>query len=189
MTRIVILAEEPSGRIVAEHLAQKLNLIERTLCLEHQGKGDLDKSFPRKIGHWGAPQPPRFIVMRDNDGANCMDLKAKLLELVPPYAVARVKIRLVIQELESWYLGDLDAIGRAGLLSNNAVEAHKRKANFRNPDQLRGAKQFFKRLIGNGGQIALARTIAPHLSLTDNRSRSFHAFLDALRWGANEAVA
>jgi hypothetical protein len=189
MTDIVVLAEEPSGRIIAECLAQRLNLSERTLCLAHQGKGDLERSFPRKIGGWRSPRPPRFLVMRDNDGADCLALKKRLLELVPNGAAKRVKIRLVVQELESWYLGDLDAATRAGLLSVGAMEANKRRALLRNPDKIGNAKQIFKNRIAPGGQIALARSIGPHLSLTDNRSKSFHAFVDALRWAADQAIA
>jgi hypothetical protein len=118
MTDIVVLAEEPSGQIIAECLAQKLNLTDRIICLRHQGKSDLELSFPRKIRSWGGPRRPRFVVMRDNDGADCLRLKARLMELVPPNAVPQVKIRLVVQELESWYLGDLEAVKQAGLLSS-----------------------------------------------------------------------
>ena len=184
MTDIVVLAEEPSGRIIAEHMAQKLDLGERTLCLEHQGKGDLERSFPRKIGYWRSRRLPRFVVMRDNDGDNCMKLKARLLALVPERAAARVKVRLVVQELESWYLGDLDAVMRAGLLTAVETSQHKRRARYRDPDGIRYAKQEFKTKIALGGQIELARRIRPHLNLTDNRSGSFHAFVDALRWAA-----
>ncbi len=188
MTDIVVLAEEPSGRIVAEHLAATLGFAERTLCLEHQGKGDLQQSFPRKIGSWGSPQPPRFIVMHDNDGANCESLKGRLLALVPRDAISRVKIRLVIQELESWYLGDLGAVRKAGLLSENELLKHKGKSRYHDPDAIRYAKREFKDKIALGGQIELARRIAPHLSLSDNHSRSFRAFVGTLKWAAMPAV-
>ena len=122
--------------------------------------------------------------MHDNDGADCPVLKARLLKLIPPSARPRVKIRLVVQELESWYLGDLDAVGQAGFLSEAERSSLKRKAVLRNPDRFGNAKQMFKSHIGIGGQIAPARSIGPHLSLTDNRSRSFHAFVSALRWAA-----
>ena len=188
MTDIVVLAEEPSGRIVAECLAERLGISGRTLCLEHQGKGDLERSFPRKISGWRSPRLPRFVVMRDNDGVDCLELKRKLTGLVPKAALARVKIRIVVQELESWYIGDLDAVGRAGLVNENVL-ALKSKARFRKPDEIRHAKQMFKDKIVPGGQIELARSIGPHLSLTSNRSKSFHAFVGALRWAAEELVA
>jgi len=122
--------------------------------------------------------------MRDNDGAKCKELKSRLLGLVPRMALDRVKIRLVVQELESWYLGDLDAVTQAGLLNEAARDAQKRKAILRKPDEVRSAKQLFKNRIASGGQIELARSIGPHLSLTENKSTSFHAFVNALRWAA-----
>ena len=188
MTGIVILAEEPSGRIVAEHLTQKLNLADRTVCLQHQGKGDLDQSFPRKIANWGSAAPPRFVVMRDNDGDDCLALKRRLLALLPGQAAVRVKIRLVMQELESWYLGDLNAVAKAGLLTERGLSLHRNKARYRDPDAIRYAKREFEDKIALGGQIELARRIAPHLSLSDNHSRSFRAFVGALKWAAMPAV-
>ena len=189
MTDIVVLAEEPSGRIIAECLAEKLDLGGRTLCLEHQGKSDLERSFPRKIASWGAVRPPRFVVMRDNDGADCLRLKRQLGDLVPDRALDRVKIRIVVQELESWYFGDLDAVWKAGLVSEISLARHKDKAALRNPDEIRHAKRTFKTKIVPGGQIELSRSIGPHLSLTENRSKSFHAFIGALRWAAHEPAA
>jgi len=186
MTDIVVLAEEPSGRIIAEYLARKLGFDGRTLCLEHQGKSDLERSFPRKIASWRSPRPPRFVIMRDNDGADCFKLKEQLVGLVPGWAAERVKIRIVVQELESWYFGDLDAVWKAGLVSEGALTRQKGKAQLRNPDEIRHAKQMFKTKIVSGGQIELARSIAPHLSLTDNRSKSFHAFVGSLRWAAED---
>jgi hypothetical protein len=184
MTDIVVLAEEPSGQIIAECLAQKLNLRDRIVCLRHQGKSDLEQSFPRKIRSWGGPRRPRFVVMRDNDGANCLQLKARLINLVPQNAAQCVKIRLVIQELENWYLGDLEAVKQAGLLSAADRDSLWRKSILRNPDTVGSAKQMFKSKIGSDGQIALARSIGPHLSLEGNRSKSFNAFVHALRWAA-----
>jgi hypothetical protein len=103
---------------------------------------------------------------------------------VPNDAAARVKVRLVVQELESWYLGDLDAVITAGLLTPQHADSIRRKAKFRNPDRLTNAKQMFEQIVGRQGQIELARTIGPHLSLQDNRSRSFCNFINALRWAA-----
>jgi hypothetical protein len=127
--------------------------------------------------------------MRDTDGADCLAKKGQLRRLVPPNAADRVKIRLVVQELESWYLGDLDAVANAGLLSAAAVAQQKRKSRYRDPDGIRHAREEFKTKIAPGGQIELARRIGPHLSLTLNRSRSFHAFVGALRWAAQAPAA
>jgi hypothetical protein len=185
MTDIVARAEEPSGQVIAECLAQKLGLADRTILLAHQGKSDLDRSLQIKIGHWRAQRPPKFIIMRDNDGADCAKLKGRLVDRIPIRAIPQVKVRLVVQELESWYLGDLSAVVQAGFAREAVVAPHRRTAKLKNPDRLNNAKQVFRGLVSRTGQIALARGIGPHLSLTENRSPSFHHFVAALRWAAD----
>ena len=186
MTDIVLFAEEPSGRIVAEALARSLSLSARIFCIEHQGKSDLERSFPRKMRAW-AGEPPRFIVMRDNDGAQCRDRKAALALLVPEVAKPRVKIRLVMQELESWYIGDPQALREAGLLDAQRAKDWSKKQKYRNPDAIPRAKEAFRQALGERGQIELARLIGPRLDPGRNNSRSFHAFVGALRWAAGAA--
>jgi hypothetical protein len=88
--------------------------------------------------------------MRDNDEAECLTLKARLLSLVPTFAAERVKVRLVIQELESWYLGDPEALRTAGLLTAADRDLLTRKALMRNPDAIANAKQVFQKLVGRG---------------------------------------
>ena len=185
MTDIVILTEEPSAVIVIECLAQTLKIADRTLVLQHQGKSDLEASFPRKIRAWRAAREPRFVIVRDNDGADCRRLKRRLLALTPADSIARVKIRLVVQELESWYLGDPDAVCRAGLMSENSARDLIRGALLRDPDGKNNAKQLFKTRISNRGQLEHARLIGPNLNPDSNRSKSFHAFINALRWAAS----
>src|ERR1700722_20233438 len=90
MTEIVIFAEEPSARIVAECLAARLGMADQALVLQHQGKNDLERSFPRKINHWRAQRQPKFVVMRDNDGAICVTLKQRLLGLLPGIALDHI---------------------------------------------------------------------------------------------------
>ena len=91
--------------------------------------------------------------MRDNDGADCLAKKEQLRQLVPDDAADRVKIRLVVQELESWYFGDLDAVAKAGLLSAATVDQQKRRSRYRDPDGIRHAKEEFKAKLAPGGQI------------------------------------
>lgn len=188
MTEIVVLAEEQSGCIVAEALVAKLGLEAITRCVPHQGKGDLERSLERKIQNWKGPIQPRFIIMRDNDGRDCYEQKQKLLDLVPEFASARVKVRLVVQELESWYLGDIEAIIKSGLINEKIAAQHRGKRRCRDPDSVTHAKREFKQRIVDGGQLELARQISPFLSIGANRSRSFHSFVAALRWGGGVPV-
>lgn len=182
MNDIVVFAEETSGRIIAEALAHTLGIGSRTRCIEHQGKSDLEKSFPKKIRTWG--RQARFIVMRDNNGAICVDKKAMLAQRVPAEAADRVKIRLVLQELESWFIGDPHALHEANLIDANLAARWPFKAKFRKPDSIRHAKEALHKQIEGRGQIELARLVGPCLRPERNRSPSFHAFVAALRWAA-----
>lgn len=188
MNDIIFFAEEPSGKIVAEELARSLGLRERALCIGHQGKSDLERSFPRKIGAWQAPRPPRFIVMRDNDGADCRAKKSALFQLVPGGRIGQVKVRLVMQELESWYLGDPRALSDAGLIDSRVVANWRKRKKYRNPDNIHRPKEEFRKVIAEGGQIELARRIGPFLDPNRNSSPSFHAFVGALKWAAGGAA-
>lgn len=186
MRQIVILTEEDSARIVVEHVANSQCLQHRIKVIPHEGRGDLERSIPRKIGYWRAEEPPRFIILRDNDGGQCLLLKSRLTRIVPKLARERVKIRIVMHELESWYLGDLTAVAEAGLISMVKVESLQRKAKWRDPERFTNAKDEFRKLIGaRRGQIELANRIGPRLDAQRNRSSSFGRFLAALSWAAS----
>lgn len=49
-------------------------------CIAHEGKQDLERSIPRKLQSWQEPGV-RFVIMSDNDNADCRDLKARLANL------------------------------------------------------------------------------------------------------------
>jgi len=182
MNDIVVFAEEPSGAIVARALAHKLDLGERVLVVEQQGWGDLQTSFPRKMAHWGGE--PRFIVMRDNDNADCRRLKKTLEAMIPRRVANRVKIRLVLQELESWYIGDPQALLEAGLIGDKDAASWSKRSIFRNPDAIIHAKRKFLKATGMRGQLELANLLGSRLEITRNLSSSFKAFVGALKWAA-----
>lgn len=150
------------------------------LIIQHNGKSELRKSFPRKLQNWKVPDT-HFLILHDQDSSDCRALKEDLLALVPVERRAVCKVRIVCRALEAWYLGDWNALVSAGLLSEREAARHKAKATFRDPDAIADVKEAFYRLHREVGAISLARRIAPHLSLEDNRSASFRAFLDTLR--------
>lgn len=148
------------------------------LAFAHQGKSDLEKSVPRKLRSWGAPHD-RFVIMRDNDGGDCGALKEKLRGLARDKPVEDVLIRIVVQELESWFLGDFDAIGSG--YPTFDVEKFRNRAKYRDPERVANASEELGKLIPGYRKTTGAGRIAPHLSPTENRSRSFQAFVSGLR--------
>lgn len=184
MSQIVVMVEEESMQIIAHSVAQKLGLSENTVVLCHQGKSDLEASISRKLRAWRHPDRVRFIICRDNDGADCKLLKDKLDLLAKNQAHHEYKIRIVMNELESWYLGDLDALETAGVIKPGEAAKLQGKRKFRSPEKLTNAKQEFLRLVSTKGQTKLASTIGPHLGLNSNRTFSFGQFVAALQWAS-----
>lgn len=182
MSSGVVFVEEASAAEAVAALATRLGFRDRVQIIPHEGKSDLERSFSRKIAAWRFPADIRFVVARDNDGANCTALKHRLQTLVPTDIAPRVKIRLVMQQLESWYLGDLEALALAGLLSATTAMANNGRGKFREPDRLTNASEIFGRLCGAPGKIAAARSIGPYLIPDRNRSISLGHFVDALHW-------
>ncbi|MDO6805464.1 DUF4276 family protein, partial [Wenyingzhuangia sp. 1_MG-2023] len=87
-------------------------------------------------------------------------------------------VRIVVHELESWFLGDLAAVAHAFNQPTLAKKQNSKK--FRNPDALANAQQELKKLIKGYQKNSGARDIAPHLSLTDNQSESYRQFLSGV---------
>ena len=171
------MVEEASARIVIEDLVQRLLPAKKAIVIPHEGKSDLQTSFPRKLLAWRHPPALPFIILHDNDNADCTQLKSTLAQKIPPACQGRTRIRLVMQSLESWYLGDFQALCDAGLIKQERAAKLSRSAKFKDPDGLANPKQEFMRLHQEVGQLMLARQIAPHLSPDRNRSKSFGVFI------------
>lgn len=101
MSRVVFLLEEPSMKVfLLEYLPRLVPGWvhgEHFLLVPHEGKSDLDRSFPKKLANWREPGV-RFVIVRDNDNANCLELKSHLLKCCIPYG-HQVTVRLICQEL------------------------------------------------------------------------------------------
>jgi hypothetical protein len=149
--------------------------------IPHQGRSDLRSSFPRKMAAWRHPADVRFLVLHDNDGADCRQRKTGLLALAPADRRADCRVRIVMQELESWYLADLDALEEAGVIDARGRRALARP-RYADSDAVPDPKSVIRRHVTRFGQISLAEAVAPHLRPERNRSTSFQHTVAALRW-------
>ena len=101
MSRIVFLLEERSMQVLLDGLLPRLFPDLPFLWVPHEGKRDLELSIPRKLRAWREPGV-RFAVIRDNDGGNCVQLKAALRQLCKAGSREDTLIRIACQELEAW---------------------------------------------------------------------------------------
>ena len=113
--RIIFMTEEPSMGQTLRNLLPKVSPefreFEHWLILNHQGKSDLERSFPKKMRNWQEPGI-KFIILRDNDGSDCRDLKLRMVSKAPP-DTHEFQVRIVCQELKSWFPGDMQAVTEA----------------------------------------------------------------------------
>ncbi|MDX2101660.1 MAG: DUF4276 family protein [Alphaproteobacteria bacterium] len=170
---LVFFLEEPSAKELLKGLLP--NIINPALSVQYvifDGKQDLDKHLGRKLRAWLPPRP-RFIVLRDQDGADCRILKRKLVEICTSSGQPDTLVRIACHELESWFLGDLAAVEIALNLKKLARQQTHQK--FRTPDTLANAAEELSKITGGQYQkIAGSRDIGPHLQ--PDRNRSVRAF-------------
>jgi hypothetical protein len=176
---IVIFTEEKSMKATLEELIGRFfpHSKEGTnwFCIPFNGKSDLETNFPLKMKRW--PGRPFFIILRDNDSGDCQKRKSHLTQLALP-TQKNFKVRIVCQELESWFLGDAQAVKAAYPQSENFAE----KAKYRNPDNPRiKPSEELANITGNSLKVSRASSIARHMDPETNTSASFRVFFKTLR--------
>jgi hypothetical protein len=84
------------------------------------------------------------------------------------------------RELESFYFGDLEAVEKG--LGLRGLAAKQNQLKFRASDNLGSPSGELSRLTGNQYQkVSGSRSIAPHMSLDNNRSHSFNVLLSGIK--------
>ena len=189
--RIEFLLEEASMEEVLRNLLPKIlpseyKLDENCFLRPHQGRTDLQKSIPKKIKAFSSfYEPVKIVIVHDQHKHDCVDLKNRLLDLCkkdtgtfeeqePGFPVL---IRIVCKELESWYLGDLNAIQKA-YPSFNAAK-FKNKSQFKNPDIL-NASDMMMHILPEFQKVKTAKSVSPFLDVQNNNSRSFNVFINGV---------
>jgi hypothetical protein len=180
MKTLAFFLEEPSAReMLAGILPRLLPEGVHPQYLIFQGKQHLEKNLVKKLRGWRRPDTI-FVVMRDQDAADCRTVKQKLATLCREAGRESVLIRIACRELESFYLGDLAAVEK-GLGLSGLVKLRD-MSRYKNPDELTQPADELTSLTGRAYQkVAGSRAIAPHLDLSSNRSKSFNNLLSGLR--------
>lgn len=172
--RLIFLLEEPSMKELLDGLLPRIFPGLNFQCVPHEGKSDLDKSIPRKLKAWLEPGV-RFVVVRDNDNADCSDIKAKLVRQCQQAGRPDTLVRLVCQELESWYIGDLAALAEA--YPESGIDTPGNHYRYMNPDKWQKPSVELERAIPAFQKNDGARRMARRLSAGANQSHSYRVFL------------
>lgn len=180
--RLIFMVEEPSMKNLLDGLLPRLfpGWIsgQHFLCIQHQGKSDLDTSIPRKLAAWRLVQD-RFVIVRDNDNADCVRVKKRLQFMCESSGRPDTLVRLVCQELESWYIGDLKALAQA--YDNPKLDTPALRKRFANPDEWQKPSVELSRLEPSFQKGSGARAMAACLHESENQSHSFRVFIAGVR--------
>ena len=201
MLQLEVLVEEPSAEEALRHLLPKLlRGRARAKVVNLGSKYKLLKVLRQRLQAYrkriDKGEPLRIVVLVDRDDDDCARLKADLERIAAaaglptksrPGADGRLLLlnRIVIEELESWFIGDPAAL-RTAFPKLPAIS--KTSGIFRNPDNIHGGTwEALHRFLKKNGicrssfpKIDVARRIAPHLDVSRNRSESFRQFASGI---------
>jgi len=163
-----------------------------------QGKQDLFSKLPSRLRGYKSWFPPdgRIIVLVDADREDCRQLKARLDSIAREAGFVvrsdagagnafQVLNRIAVEELEAWFLGDVEALRAA---YPNLPPKLRRGAKYRDSDAIRGGTcEALERVLKRAGyypaglpKIEVARRMSAQMDPARNRSHSFRVFWDAL---------
>ncbi len=160
-----------------------------------QSKGALLKELPNRLRGYKKwfPDDLRIVVLVDEDGQNCLELKARLESVVQKAGLTtksksenfQVLNRIVVEELEAWFFGDVEALVTAYPKIPATLAS---KAKYTNPDAITGGTwEALERVLQGAGyypgrmpKIEVARKVSACMEPNRNRSKSFRVFLDGI---------
>lgn len=187
MSEVVFLLEEDSARELLTILLPRIHpAFKNCRYVVFEGKQDLESQMVRRMRGYRVPGA-RFVILRDQDAADCREVKLGLKHRCGEANHAEAIVRIACRELESWYLADLAAVGCA--LNRPALSGMQNRRAYRAPDQIVQPSRVLKRIVPAYQKRSGSRAIAPHLDLTNGRSRSFEIFVSTMRRLAEDLSA
>ena len=206
MIRLEVLVEGMSDEpAVREVLVRKFKQVEGVSFRihPHRGRGTLPSNplrspdpkrrglldqLPAKLLGYGKQYLPDgdaliVLVVIDVDNSPCVELLAQLNQMLNSLPIKpRVLFRLAIEETESWFIADHDALRKA-------YPGRVKLATLRGivPDSIIGSWEALARalgqdpkLVGPGAKTEWAKRIAPHLDLDNPPSPSFRKLIEGV---------
>ncbi|MDT8446281.1 MAG: DUF4276 family protein [bacterium] len=172
MKTIAFFLEELSAEKMLEGILPKIVPEEISIkYIKFNGKQDLEKNLLKKLKHWNLPDT-HFVILRDQDRGDCLQVKSNLQDICRQAGKENVLVRIACRELESFYLGDLEAVERA--LDLPGLSSQQEKKKYRAPDNLQNPCTELEALTNFQYQkVSGSREISPLLNLSNNRSESF----------------
>jgi len=163
-----------------------------------RGKPDLLPKVPNRLKGYQAWLPPdwKIVILIDEDREDCLKLK-KQLEYIAilaglitksscqKYKSFQLLNRIVVEQLEAWFLGDVQAIRQAyPKVSANLANQQP----YRDPDAIKGGTwEALERVLkkaryhpGGLEKYKASSEISQYMNPESNRSKSFQVFYRGL---------
>ena len=183
---LAFFLEEPSAREMLKGLLPRI--LPSRVAVQYvvfEGKHDLDKNLVRRLRGWRKPDTT-FIVLQDQDAADCKALKRRLLGKCEEAGKQAAVVRIVCRELESWYFGDLSAVEQG--LGIDDLRRYARRSRYRVPDAIDSPASALKEITQGAYQkVGGSREIGRRMSTEQNTSHSFRVFMTAVKHLAGDA--
>jgi hypothetical protein len=198
---LIFFTEEQSAEAALLNIIPKIvDVNEHTFqIITHNGRNDLIKKLPAKLKAFLEANNPdeKYIILVDRDSHNCHDIKRELENISTGLNLATkthpnsdgtfsVVNRIAIEELESWFIGDQQAVETAfpGIRTQFFSEPRNR-----DPDAIKGGTcEVFERLLRRAGyykaglaKIDAARKVSEYMNPLLNKSRSFQCFVEGVQ--------
>jgi hypothetical protein len=163
-----------------------------------RGKPDLLAKLPDRLKGYQAWLPPdwKIVILIDQDLEDCLELKEKLEIMAISSGLItksscqkdksfQVLNRIVVEELEAWFFGDVQAIRQAyPKVSANLANQQP----YRDPDAIKGGTwEALERVLKKAGyhpggleKYKASSEISQYMNPESNRSKSFQVFYQGL---------
>jgi hypothetical protein len=151
----------------------------------HQGKGDLEKALQDTVPSISKKPGAKILIICDQDKEDCKSLKNKLLEKIFNRCKCDYFVRIVCRELESWFLGDLEAVEKA--YPRSKAQQYANKKELREVDSVQKPSQsLLKKIPELSGKetlpkLEVSKKVAKHMNIDSNKSSSFGHTMEAVR--------
>ncbi|MFM6368048.1 MAG: DUF4276 family protein, partial [Dolichospermum sp.] len=138
---IEFLVEEASTEIALNLIVPKIIGNIHTFKIHNfQSKDRLLKRLPERMKAYAnfIPDDWRIVILVDEDRSDCQELKKKLYNASSVVTQKKGNIvlhRIVVEELESWFIGDVAAIRTE---YEKIPASLSQQAKFRDPDTIKG---------------------------------------------------
>jgi len=163
-----------------------------------RGKTDLLAKLPNRLKGYQAWLPPdwKIVILIDEDREDCLKLKQQLEIMAISSGLItksscqkdksfQVLNRIVVEELEAWFFGDVEAIRQAYPKVSPNLATQKK---YREPDAIKGGTwEALERVLRNAGyhqggleKYKASSEISKYMNPESNLSKSFKVFYQGL---------